>query len=117
MFLSYWNNLVPPQIHPFTFGDEVVNAGDIVAVQCAVLKGDLPIEITWKHNNENIDPANDISIVKSSARISALNIESVKSYHRGIFQCIAMNLAGRAEVSAELMVNGKWIMWKIVMHA
>lgn len=51
----------------------------------------------------------DVSILKSSSRISALNIESVKSDHRGTFQCIAMNLAGRTEVSAELMVNGNWV--------
>lgn len=98
--------LVPPQIQHFSFGDEAVNAGDIVAVQCAVLKGDLPIEITWTHNGLPLLEESHVAITRSSARISALNIESVVGDHRGMFKCIAMNLAGRTELAAELMVNG-----------
>lgn len=78
----------------------MVNAGDIVAVQCMVLKGDLPINIFWMHNN-------DVNIIKTSSRISTLNIESVNANHRGTFHCIASNLAGRSDQAAELNVNGK----------
>lgn len=94
---------------PFTFGDEVVNAGDIVAVQCMVLKGDLPIKIFWMHNNASIEELPDVNIIKTSPRISTLNIESVNAYHRGTFHCIASNLAGRSDHAAELKVNGKEI--------
>lgn len=99
--------LVPPTILPFTFADEAVNAGDIVAVQCMVLKGDLPIKIFWMHNNASIEELSDVNIIKTSTRISTLNIESVNAYHRGTFHCIASNLAGRSEHAAELKVNGK----------
>lgn len=98
---------MPPSVLPFTFGDEVVNAGDIVAVQCMVLKGDLPLKIYWLHNNASIKELSDVNIIKTSSRISTLNIESVNSYHRGTFQCIASNLAGRSVHAAELNVNGK----------
>lgn len=84
-----------------------MNAGDIVAVQCMVLKGDLPIQIFWIHNNASIKELSDVNIIKTSTRISTLNIESVNAYHRGTFQCIASNLAGRSDQAAELKVNGK----------
>lgn len=86
----------------------------MVAVQCAVLKGDQPLEITWRHNNISISTTADIIIGQSSSRISSLNIESVQAKHRGTFQCIAMNLAGRSQVSDELMVNGIYLL-QIVM--
>lgn len=91
---------------PIAFGDAVVNAGDVVAVQCMVLKGDLPMEITWQHNNQSLANSQAINILKMSARISTLNIESVQAQHRGWFECVAENRAGRAASQAELMVNG-----------
>lgn len=97
---------MPPTVLPFTFGEEVVNAGDIVAVQCMVLKGDLPIKIFWMHNNASIKELPDVNIIKTSARISTLNIESVNANHRGTFQCVASNSAGRSDYAAELNVNG-----------
>lgn len=97
---------MPPQIQHFSFGDEAVNSGDIVAVQCAVLKGDLPIEITWTLNGRSMTEWTDVDVGRSSGRISALNIESVRDHHRGLFECVAINPAGRSEFAAELMVNG-----------
>lgn len=91
---------------PIAFGDDVVNAGDVVAVQCMVVKGDLPMEITWRHNNISLVNRPDANILKVSNRISTLNIESVQAKHQGYFECVAMNLAGRAESTALLMVNG-----------
>lgn len=97
---------VPPQVVPFTFGDEVSNAGDIVAVQCMVLKGDMPIEIKWMHNNHPVISENGVTIMKMSPRISSLNIESVRGEHRGLYKCVATNKAGQDEYSSELNVNG-----------
>lgn len=97
---------MPPQILPIAFGDDVVNAGDVVAVQCMVLKGDLPLSIEWRHNNVSIINSPAINVLNTSTRISTLNIESVQAEHRGHFECVAMNRAGGAASSAELMVNG-----------
>lgn len=104
LFLIY---LVSPEILPLTFGDEISNAGDVVAVQCMVLKGDLPLEIRWLHNYNPVLSENGLSIIKASSRISTLNIESVKGNHRGNYTCFAKNLAGSTEYSVELNVNGK----------
>lgn len=100
---------VPPQILPFSFGEEISNAGDIMIVQCMVLKGDLPIEISWKHNEKILKSnENGIAISKISARVSSLNFENVDGYHRGNYTCVAMNMAGISEKSSQLNVNGSY---------
>lgn len=99
--------LVAPQILPFTFGDEPLNAEDVAAVQCMPLKGDLPIEIKWFLNDREITTVeNGITVVMTSARINQLTIESVRANHRGIYKCRAENRAGATEFEAELRVNG-----------
>lgn len=92
---------------PFTFGDEVFNAGDSTAVNCMVMKGDLPLSITWSLNSEPIiNDENGMQVVKMSARLSSLSIDSITGHHRGIYKCVATNAAGSSESSAELVVNG-----------
>ncbi|KAG5309252.1 DSCL protein, partial [Acromyrmex insinuator] len=106
---------VAPQLAPFTFGDEAANAGEMATVQCAVIKGDLPIDIIWSFNERVIDIANgafnehnynpDIVISRSSKRISQLTIESVAARHAGEYSCTASNTAGTATHSSVLSVN------------
>jgi len=107
---------VAPQLAPFTFGDEAANAGEMATVQCAVIKGDLPIDIIWSFNGRVIDIANgafdehnynpDIVISRSSKRASQLTIESVAARHAGEYSCTASNTAGTATHSSVLSVNG-----------
>ncbi|XP_024891161.1 LOW QUALITY PROTEIN: hemicentin-2-like [Temnothorax curvispinosus] len=107
---------VAPQLAPFTFGDEAANAGEMATVQCAVIKGDLPIDIIWSFNGRVIDIANgafdehnydnpDIVISRSSKRASQLTIESVAARHAGEYSCTASNTAGTATHSSVLSVN------------
>ncbi|XP_019885170.2 Down syndrome cell adhesion molecule-like protein Dscam2 isoform X4 [Camponotus floridanus] len=115
--------MVAPQIAPFTFGDEAANAGEMATVQCAVIKGDLPIDIIWSLNGRVIDTANgafdehnydnsDIMISRSSKRASTLTIESVAARHAGEYSCTASNMAGTATHSSVLSVNvpPRWIL-------
>lgn len=105
-----------PQLAPFTFGDEAANAGEMATVQCAVIKGDLPIEVAWSFNGRAInangafDEHNydnpDIVISRNSKRASALTIESVAARHAGEYTCTASNTAGTATHSSILSVNG-----------
>lgn len=98
---------VPPQIMPFTFGDESFNTGDSTGVSCMIVKGDLPIQIKWTLNNEPIITGeNGITINKLSAKSSVLNIASVEKEHRGHIKCIATNMAGSDTYASELSVNG-----------
>lgn len=97
---------VPPQLVPFTFGDEASNSGDSQAIQCMAMKGDLPIEISWWLNGQPIDNAVGITVMKVSPRLSSLSIDSISYKHRGDFKCVARNKGGHAEYTTELKVNG-----------
>lgn len=81
--------------------------GDIISINCVVLKGDLPLDIYWTINNEPITSGVDgFTIMKLNPRTSYLSVDSLEAKHRGIYRCIAMNFAGLAEYAAELQVDG-----------
>lgn len=99
--------IVPPHVLSFTFGDDPLNTGDVAAIQCMALKGDLPLKVYWYFNDDSITTVeNGIHVVMTSSRISQLTIESVTAYHRGVYRCVVENKAGKNEHSAELRVNG-----------
>jgi len=98
---------VAPQIAPFAIAEEPANWGDSISVVCAILKGDLPIEITWALNGEPIRPdRSDINILATTRKNSILSIESVAARHAGEYTCSASNKAGATSHSAILAVNG-----------
>ncbi|XP_063932401.1 cell adhesion molecule Dscam1 isoform X11 [Zophobas morio] len=104
--------MVPPQIHPFDFGEEAVNSGDIVMAICLVPRGDLPIAIHWTLNNKPIGQFDGVSAVNTNTRASQLTVESAQAHHRGEYKCVAKNKAGVTEFSAFLNVNvpPRWIL-------
>lgn len=95
-----------PHILHFDFGEESVNSGEVASLTCTVYKGDLPINITWTHNNKTINYEDGILISKTGKKVSSLSIESVGEEHSGIYTCSAQNKAGLFSYSAELRVNG-----------
>ena len=96
-----------PQIQAFSFGDEPANAGEMTVVQCAVVKGDSPITISWFLNGMEITPGyQGVLIGKMSQRISTLSIEAVKARHSGNYTCRSSNAAGKTAHTAHLYVNG-----------
>lgn len=102
-FLSF---TVPPQIHPFSFGDESVNSGDVASVTCIISKGDVPINITWTLNGRSINVFDGIDIGNTKRRTSQLTIESAQAHHSGEYMCLAQNSAGIARYSSFLNING-----------
>lgn len=105
--LGYQKSSVPPQILPFSFGEEALNPGDSTAVNCMITKGDVPLRITWTLNGQPIvNEENGLQVVKMSARLSSLSIESLSDRHRGIFRCIVSNDAGETYYLSELKING-----------
>lgn len=106
-----WNHIylsVAPQILPFDFGEETVNSGESASVQCLVHKGDLPVVISWFHNNRSLVDGNGIIIMKNK-KVNSLTIDSVSSEDAGEYTCVATNRAGSATHSAVLNVNGTLI--------
>lgn len=95
---------IPPQIHPFDFGDEPINSGELVTVSCSVNKGDLPVEITWLYNKKSV--GYDVKLVKISKKVSTLTIECVQAQHSGVYTCTARNSAEFTSSFAKLLVNG-----------
>lgn len=73
---------------------------------CSVHKGDLPINITWLHNNQSIQNSFGVSIMKNGKKVSSLTIDSVSEEHAGVYICLAGNIAGTDERSAILNING-----------
>lgn len=104
---------VAPQISPITVADEPVNWGESISVVCVILKGDLPIDISWALNGEPIGQNYpDINIVATTKRNSIMSIDSINAQHAGEYTCTASNKAGATSQSATLAVNGipekKW---------
>uniref|UniRef100_A0AAR5PMN7 Down syndrome cell adhesion molecule-like protein Dscam2 n=1 Tax=Dendroctonus ponderosae TaxID=77166 RepID=A0AAR5PMN7_DENPD len=104
--------MVPPQILPFDFGEESVNSGDLASVSCSVHKGDLPINITWLHDNKTVNSEFGISVFKNGRKVSSLTIDSVGEEHSGLYTCVAENNAGMDSHSAQLNINvpPRWIL-------
>lgn len=79
----------------------------MTVVQCAIIKGDSPISISWFFNGVEITPGyQDMLIGKMSQRISTLSIEAVRARHSGDYTCRASNAAGKTDHTAHLHVNG-----------
>lgn len=91
---------------PFDFGVDEINALDMVTASCAVNKGDLPLDISWRLNGQKMFTNDGVLVSRSSPRISVLSIESVRGRHAGNYSCVAENAAGTAEHTATLSVNG-----------
>ncbi|KAJ8918532.1 hypothetical protein NQ315_013036, partial [Exocentrus adspersus] len=99
------SKMVAPQIVPFDFGDDPINSGDFLSVQCSVHKGDLPINISWLHNNISIGYIEGVVISKVGKKVSTVTIDSVQENHAGVYTCLAENKAGKTDYSAKLNVN------------
>lgn len=112
--LYYFPEAVLPQIHPFTFGEEPANAGDTVGIQCMVTKGDSPVNITWFLNGKATSDIQGITVTKIGHKSSSMSIDSVASVHTGVYTCLATNQAGHANYSAELAVNGIFLLFNYI---
>lgn len=97
---------VPPRIPSFSFEEGPINAGDYASIQCTVPNGDLPINIEWSVNGENVNGYPEISVSKSGRRGSTLTIDPVSYKLAGNYTCVASNRAGFYQHTAQLFVNG-----------
>jgi Immunoglobulin I-set domain len=102
-FPAPWISVVP-QLLPFAF--EAVNAGDMTAVQCTVVKGDSPIHIVWLFNGTELKSGEGVAVMTSGTRLSSLSIEAVRAENAGEYTCLARNAAGASNHTAYLHVNG-----------
>lgn len=66
----------------------------------------MPIFLFWNFNGNLLETTDEISIAKMGSRSSVLTIETIKDHHAGNYTCFGKNLAGMANHSVELIVNG-----------
>lgn len=99
---------VAPQLLPLDSGEDILNTGESTSLMCSIIKGDLPIEITWLHDNETVENDNTLSVIRVTKKTSTLNIDSVQETHAGRYTCIAKNEAGYCSHSTDLHVNGTY---------
>lgn len=90
---------------PFTFG-EPFEAGQSTSVQCMVVAGDIPLGIQWSKDGKNIHSSGDVIAAMITQKLSLLSIDSVSAEHVGNYTCTADNVAGIANHTARLLVNG-----------
>ncbi|XP_026814856.1 Down syndrome cell adhesion molecule-like protein Dscam2 isoform X9 [Rhopalosiphum maidis] len=104
--------MVPPQILPFSFGDNPSNAGDKVQVGCTVAKGDQPLRITWNFYGEELSSNMGVSTMAVGDSMNVLFIPSVAPSNRGNYTCVANNPTGYDSYTAQLLVNvpPRWIL-------
>lgn len=100
------NQIVPPTIAQFNFGDKPSNFGDSASVQCLVTSGDLPIDFKWYFDGRPVKEFSGITTVKLGNRNSILNIDSVNGKHAGNYTCQASNVADSLNFTSELVVKG-----------
>lgn len=98
---------VPPKLNPFQSTVLQLNVGDRASLTCSVIKGDLPLTITWRKDNRIIDASQHISIKQVDHYNSILVIENLGPDHTGNFTCSCRNSAAEVEIAQSLLVNGK----------
>lgn len=100
---------VAPIIAPFTFGDHDYTLGMSGQINCIVIDGTLPVDISWtfhgSHSNSSLASLG-IETAKFGSRSSVLNIDYVEAHHAGNYTCIARNVAAVRNYTTVLNVYG-----------
>ncbi|KAL3225999.1 hypothetical protein MRX96_025279 [Rhipicephalus microplus] len=105
---------VRPAIEPFSYPASL-REGQRASVMCAVISGDLPINISWTKDGEPISESNPdtagILVNTVSGFTSTLLFKALRLEYRGNYTCVAQNDAGSASHSAVMVIHvpPQWI--------
>lgn len=84
-----------------------LNVGDRASLTCSVVKGDVPLTISWRKDGRAIELSSQHMSVKSVDQYnSILVIENLIADHTGNYSCCVRNLAAEVESAQSLLVNG-----------
>ena len=98
-----------PTITPFSFPRNL-REGMRAGITCFITDGDLPITIQWLKDGEPIASHMDVTTNTLNEFTSTLAINSIKPRNNGNYTCVARNTAALTNYTAQLLVNGKFLM-------
>lgn len=104
---------VPPKINPFSTNTLHLNMGERASLTCSIIKGDMPLKLSWRKNGKPIDSALLTSVKHVDQYNSILVIENLRSEHTGNYSCLVKNLAAEVETSQTILVNGNQVIFKL----
>lgn len=85
-----------------------LNVGERASFSCGVIKGDLPLTISWRKDGRPLDQgAHHVSINNVDQFNSMLIVDRLNSEHTGNYSCVVKNMAAEVQISQSLLVNGK----------
>ena len=85
----------------------VLNDGERLALQCAVIKGGLPMTVNWLKDNSAATNVAGVHVKLINDFTASLTVESLTWQHAGRYTCWVRNEGGRAESSVTVIVQGK----------
>ncbi|XP_033117225.1 uncharacterized protein LOC117117126 [Anneissia japonica] len=93
---------VPPVIEPFG-GPVILKEGQQTRLTCSVIRGDLPVEITWYKDGQVITDGDGLTIIDSGYS-GALSLVDAQMHHTAEYTCNARNDAGSVNSTTPLIV-------------
>lgn len=98
---------MPPKISSFQSTVLQLNVGDRASLTCSVVKGDVPLTITWRKDGRPIElAAQHMSVKNVDQYNSILVIDHLVADHTGNYSCCVRNAAAEVESAQRLLVNG-----------
>ncbi|GIY86327.1 down syndrome cell adhesion molecule-like protein Dscam2, partial [Caerostris extrusa] len=96
---------VPPVIDKHYFRDSsTVDEGSRTKLVCIVSRGDPPLRFRWLKNGLPFPAHGDVA-VQTTEDSSIVTFKGVTSTDRGLYSCLATNLASSANMTTHLVVN------------
>ncbi|GIY37524.1 down syndrome cell adhesion molecule-like protein Dscam2 [Caerostris extrusa] len=97
---------MPPVIDKHYFRDSsTVDEGSRTKLVCIVSKGDPPLRFHWLKNGLPFPVHGDVA-VQTTEDSSIVTFKKVTSADRGLYSCVAANVASSANMTTHLIVNG-----------
>ncbi|KAI1289731.1 Down syndrome cell adhesion molecule-like protein Dscam2 [Halotydeus destructor] len=104
--------LIPPAIDPFVFSKSLLQ-GQRYTILCSVSRGDMPLQIRWYKDGEEIRIPNFAAtgIMHVSPFSSNLIFESLRSDHKGNYTCEVTNGVGSVSYTGQMVIHvlPKWL--------
>lgn len=107
--MHFFPPAVSPVIDPHFFRESnTVDEGSRTKLVCIVTRGDPPLRFHWLKNGLPFLAHGDTT-VQTTEDSSIVTFKKISSGDRGLYTCVATNVASSANMTMQLIVNGKSI--------